>query len=146
MTRPDSDRFRVVARRSHPVHARRALDLESLLEYRWVLPVASPVVRRALVRLFHAHELASPEPAFESNYMSLCLTALKAHDYLGWMSELQLRQAQDPDLVPVVLDSAQLERRAGLLTRRGERLMPAARALVAELKSACALAFDPLAA
>jgi len=128
------------------VHARRALDLEALLEYHWVLPVASPVVRRALVRLFHAHELASPEPAFESNYMSLCLTALKAHDYLGWMSELQLRQVRDPDLVPVALGTAQLERRAGLVTRRGERLMPAARALVAELHSECSRAFGPLAA
>lgn len=138
-----TDHFQVVARRGHPVHRQRKLTLERLLEYPWVLPTATPMVRRTLEKLYLGRDLPAPEPALETNYMSLCLSAVKGHDYLSWMSELQLRLLRDPQLVPVSLPEARVMRRAGLVTRRDEQLAPAARALVAELKQICDQDFRP---
>ena len=132
-----TDRFQVIARREHPVHRRRGLTLASLLEYEWVLPVSSPVLRRSLERLYHRHSLPAPEPMLETNYMSLCLAALSNHDYLSWASELHLEVGHSPDIVPVKLPDARLGRRAGLATRRGETLVPPAQAFVARLRAVC---------
>ena len=132
-----TDRFQVIARREHPVHRRRDLTLRGLLEYEWVLPVSSPVLRRSLERLYHQHSLPAPEPMLETNYMSLCLAALSNHDYLGWASELHLEVGHSPGIVPVKLPEARLRRRAGLATRRGETLAPAAQAFVSRLRAVC---------
>ena len=132
-----TDRFQVIARRKHPVHRRPGLTLANLLEYQWVLPVSSPVLRRSLERLYHQHSLPAPEPMLETNYMSLCLNTLSTYDYLSWASELHLEAGHSPDIIPVELPEARLMRRAGLVTRRGETLAPAARAFVSELQAVC---------
>jgi LysR family transcriptional regulator of gallate degradation len=132
------DRVALIARRGHPLAGRRHVTDADLAGYPWVLSRAGTPLRESLEAFFHARDVPPPQPAVETGDLALLRGLLVESDMLTVLSAHQLHhEIATGQLAVLRYDMAGLERRIGLITRRGAHLSPGANALLGEI-DACA--------
>jgi len=72
----------VVARRQHPLAARRSVSLEDMQQYTWMLPYARRDSYEAVVNTYTKHGLRPPEHILYSDTATVGLELLATEDYI----------------------------------------------------------------
>ena len=133
------DRVALVARSGHPLAGRRQVGDADLAGYPWVLSRAGTPLRESLEAFFRARDVAPPQPAVETGDLALLRGLLVESDMLTVLSAHQLHhEIATQQLAVLPYDMAGLERRIGLITRRGAHLSPGASALLGEIDTVSA--------
>jgi LysR family transcriptional regulator of gallate degradation len=133
------DRVELIARRGHPLANKRKVHAADLDGYPWVLSRAGTPLRESLEAFFRARGMTPPVPAVETGDLALLRGLLVESDMLTVLSAHQLHHEIATDQLTVLpYDMAGLERRIGLITRRGAYLSPGANALLDEIDAASA--------
>lgn len=137
------DRVALVARSGHPLASRQhdgsQVSDADLGRYPWVLSRAGTPLRESLEAFFRARTVPPPQPAVETGDLALLRGLLVESDMLTVLSAHQLHhEIATAQLAVLPYDMAGLERRIGLITRRGAHLSPGASALLAEIESVSA--------
>jgi DNA-binding transcriptional LysR family regulator len=133
-----SDRLGVCCRAGHPLAARRQSTMRELLHYPWVKPPRVTRAQRRLNALFVANDLPPPTGAVESGSLALLLNVVRNSDALTFMVSKTLQTREGEGLVMLNVPGLTLSREAGIVTRRGGWLSPAAMHIIDELKVICA--------
>lgn len=133
------DRVALLARRGHPLAGRRRVTDGDLAGYPWVLSRAGTPLRESLEAFFRGRGVAPPQPAVETGDLALLRGLLVDSDMLTVLSAHQLHhEIATGQLAVLPYDMAGLERRIGLITRRGAHLSPGANALLDEIDTCAA--------
>lgn len=119
----------------HPVFALPEVTLAALLDYPWALPAASIPSRQWLEAVFQAQGLPGPHVQVSANSIPLLPALIARTGLLSFMSRRTLVQGSHGALREVPLAATTLIRTLGVTHRRGGYLSPAARRLVALLRS-----------
>ena len=79
-----------------------------------------------------------PVPAIETDVIPLKLALMRGSDYLSYHAAAHLASMDSGRIQPLDVPGTRAVRHAGLITRQGIELGPAAKALVAILERRCA--------
>jgi LysR family transcriptional regulator of gallate degradation len=133
------DRVALVARSGHPLAGRQHVNDADLGGFPWVLSRAGTPLRESLEAFFRARDVPPPQPAVETGDLALLRGLLVESDMLTVLSAHQLHhEIATGQLAVLPYDMAGLERRIGLITRRGAHLSPGAKALLGEIDAVSA--------
>lgn len=133
-----SDSLGVMCRDGHPLAGRRNLGAERLLEFQWAMPPDSTKTLRRLNALFVAANLRPPEVAVESESMAFLVQIVRHSDMISFTVSTTVSLPECQGLRFLRVPALAARREAGVITRKGGWLSPAAEAIVAELKKICA--------
>jgi DNA-binding transcriptional LysR family regulator len=135
-----SDSAAVIARPDHPLAGRRQLLPADLLGQRWVLARRRELERRALDDLFLDAGFKPVEAEIETTSAVLLKTVVMQGDYLSFLPRELIHWEEQAGLLTVLPVTAPAwERLVGVTARRRGTLTSAARTLVRELKTRCAV-------
>lgn len=129
----------VVARSGHPLERKRNLGLRDLVDQTWVLPPLGNVLRDRLAELFLEQRLELPHRVVETSAFPLITSLLQMGDMVAPLATEVVRpycEAGVLSVLPLPFDPRLGA--AGILTRREDRLSPAASAALAELRETAA--------
>ena len=132
-----SDRLGVCCRKDHPLAGRHQLGMPDLLAYPWAMPPKATRAHRRFDALLIAHDLAPPQSALETGSLALLLNVVRQSDALTFTVSKTLQIPEGADLVMLDVPGLTVAREAGIVTRRGGWLSPAARHLVEVLRAIC---------
>jgi len=132
-----ADEYCVIADVGHPLRRRRAVRPEDLLGYPWILPAASTYMVGRLRHLLQAAGLPLPIAAIETDVIPLKLALMRGSDYLSYHAAAHLASIDSGCIQPLDAAGTRAVRHAGLITRQGIELGPAATTLVAILERRC---------
>lgn len=133
-----ADEYCVIADIGHPLRRRKAVRPEDLLAYPWILPSASTYMVGRLHHRLRAAGAPLPVPAIETDVIPLKLALMRGSDYLSYHAAAHLASMGPGRIQPLDVPGTRAVRHAGLITRQGIELGPAASALVAALERRCA--------
>ena len=125
------------ARVGHPLVKRKALSWDELAPQTWILPPKGNVMRNQFTQLFLERQLALPTDVVESSSLPVITSLLQMSDMIAPLAREPVRPyciagALEP--LPFELDLKLGP--AGIVTRRGDRLSPGARAMLQALREA----------
>lgn len=133
------DKAALVARAGHPLAAHARLTLEDLAGYPWALSRAGVPLRESLGQFFARAGVPAPQPAAETGDLALLRGLLLESDMLTVLSAHQLyHEVSTGQLVVLPFEMQGMERRIGVMTRRGAHLSPGAQALLDEIERVAA--------
>jgi DNA-binding transcriptional LysR family regulator len=123
------------ARVGHPLVKRKALSWNELAPQTWILPPKGNVMRNQFTQLFLERKLALPTDVVESSSLPVITSLLQISDMIAPLAREPVRPyciagALEP--LPFELDLKLGP--AAIVTRRGERLSPGARAMLQALR------------
>lgn len=131
-----TDEVVIVARASHPLASRGAVDFADLIDQRWILPRRSDMLRARLEVMFG--EAALPPPVTVVDYASAgfaCRMLLEA-DVVSFLPRRLLQEEFDRgSLVELMPERGCWTREIGILSRRRTQPSPAARLLMDGLRA-----------
>jgi DNA-binding transcriptional LysR family regulator len=133
-----ADRLGACCRSGHPLTAKRSLKMRDLLDFPWLKPPRVTRAQSRLNALFIANDLPLPKATVESGSLGLLLNVLRQSDALTYMVSKTLLTREGEGLVMLNVPGLTLSREAGIITRRGGWLPPAALHVIEELKIVCA--------
>lgn len=133
-----SDRLGVCCRRGHPLTRRRRVNMHDLLQYPWIKPPHSTRAHRRLDSLFVSNDLPPPSSVLESGSVALQFNLLRQSDALATTVSKTLQTPEGDGLVMLNVPELALSRDAGVITRKGGWVSPAAAEIIGELKIICA--------
>jgi LysR family transcriptional regulator of gallate degradation len=133
-----SDRLGVCCRRGHPLTRRRRVSMRDLLQYPWIKPPHSTRAHRRLDSLFVSNDLTPPKTVLESGSVALQLNVLRHSDALATTVSKTLQTQEGDGLVMLNVPELALSRDAGVITRKGGWVSPAAAEIIDGLKMVCA--------
>lgn len=129
----------IVARKGHPLLARKRLKLQDLVDASWVLIRTSVVARRNVEARWSERGLPPPRVAIEVDSSAVHLRELiRRSDLLTLMGESDLRSDLGRGLAPLPLDDARWTRMVGYMTRENSYLPPLAERFIELLVRVCA--------
>jgi DNA-binding transcriptional LysR family regulator len=125
------------ARVGHPLAGRHTLSWEELAPQTWILPPKGNVMRNQFTQLFFERQLALPTNVVESSSLPVVTSLLQISDMIAPLAREPVR----PYCIAGALEPLPFEfdlklGPAGIVTRRGERLSPGARAMLQALREA----------
>lgn len=133
-----ADEYCVIADVGHPLRRRKAIRAEDLLAFPWILPSASTYMVGRLHHQLRAAGVPMPIAAIETDVIPLKLALMRGSDYLSYHAAAHLASMDSGRIQPLDVPGTRAVRHAGLITRQGIELGPAANALVAILERRCA--------
>ena len=133
-----SDELGVCCRADHPLAARRRVAMRDLLRYSWVLLPRTTRAQRRLAALFATHDLAPPQDVIETNSHAFLLNLLRHSDALTFTVSKTVEVEEGAGLVMLNVPHLKVRREAGIVTRRGSWLSPAAARVIDHLTAICA--------
>jgi DNA-binding transcriptional LysR family regulator len=133
-----SDRFGVSCRAGHPLTKRRRLAMRDLLPYPWVTSPRTTRSHRRLDALFLAQNLPPPRSAIETGSVAFLINTLRHSDALTFTTSKTLATREGADLAMLDVPQLRVTRQAGIVTRTGGWLPPAALLIIDALKAICA--------
>lgn len=131
-----ADRAAVIARRGHPLLARReALTAADLVDQHWILATKVELERLALDQVFLEAGLAPPEDPIETTSAVLMKTLVMQSDFLTFLPrELVYWEERAGFLTPLSLVGLSWQRNVGVTMRARAGLNPAAQVLIKTLQ------------
>ena len=133
-----ADEYCVIADVGHPLRQRKVMRPEDLLAYPWILPSQSTYMVGRLHHMLRAAGVPMPVSAIETDVIPLKLALMRGSDYLSYHAVAHLASMDSGRIQPLDVPGTRAVRHAGLITRQGIELGPAAKALVAILDRRCA--------
>ena len=124
-----TDTISVVARRDHPLRAKRKPAPASTLDYSWVLPGRDVLSRQRLEALFRVAGLEPPIAKIESDSISFIAAVLRESDMLSFATSQILRNEMG-GVAPLLIPGLSMTRSAGILFRSSAGITPATQALI----------------
>jgi DNA-binding transcriptional LysR family regulator len=119
------DEVVVVAARGHPLCG-RAVSIEELALYRWVLPGRSVAMRQWLDKVFEAHGLLGPQVQIETNSIVMLPRLIAESELLSFTSTRNLSMERiGRQVEPLMLEATTMRRHLGVVRRRDSYLSPA---------------------
>jgi len=128
------DEVVVAARTGHPIFKSRRVNLESLLEYPWVLPKPEAPSRQWLDTAFTSRGLPAPRVQIEANSIPLLPQLIAGTNLLSFVSRHTIASERRARLREVRPSLLMLRRELGVSSRSGGYLSPVARRLLALLQ------------
>jgi DNA-binding transcriptional LysR family regulator len=130
------DRAAVIARRGHPLLARReALTAADLIGQHWILATKVELERLALDQVFIEAGLAPPQDPIETTSAVLMKTLVMQSDFLTFLPrELVYWEERGGFLAPLNLMGPSWQRNVGVTMRARAGLNPAAQVLIKMLQ------------
>lgn len=126
----------VIASRAHPVLRRRAVRLEDLLAYGWVLAPLSVGTRQWLERVFADRGLPAPQVQIETNFILTMPSLIHQTELLTFTSRRHVGITDTgASLREVKLKETTMRRKFDVVFRRESYLSPAARRLISMLRA-----------
>jgi len=120
----------------HPVFALPRITMESLLAWRWVLPVNTIVSRQWLDAAFRSRGLPTPTAQIDANSIPLLPRLIARTHLLSFLSRHTLNASSAKSVLrEVPLKETTLRRHLGVTYRKEGYLSPAAQRLVTLLRS-----------
>jgi LysR family transcriptional regulator of gallate degradation len=130
------DKAALVARVGHPLAQKKKLRIADLQAYPWVLSRPGAPLRESFGQFFQQRGVEPPEPAVETGDLALLRGLLMSSDMLTVLSAHQLHyEVATSQLAVLPFDMPGLERKIGVMTRKGTHLAPGARALLDEMET-----------
>lgn len=130
----------VFARASHPLARKRRVQLADLARQAWVLPPPGNVLRDRLAVIFSEHGLTLPTQDVETAALPVIVSLLREVDMVSVLADEVVQAELDagvlvrlPVTLPLQLGAA------GIVTRRGHLLAPAAQVLLTMLRETAGL-------
>lgn len=133
-----ADTLGVCCRRGHPLAAGATHTPQNLLAYPWVMPPPSTRAQQRLNALFVAADLPPPRIVAETESMAFLLRLLVNSDALSFTVSSTAELVDAADIVMLDVPALAARRSAGIITRQGSWMSPAAGAVVRELRAICA--------
>ncbi|PZO81197.1 MAG: hypothetical protein DI629_05090 [Mesorhizobium amorphae] len=133
-----SDRLCICCRAGHPLAGRKALALADLNGLSWAMPPEATRAFQRLQALFVSLDLPVPDVAVHTESMAFLLQMVRFSDAVTFTVSTTLRTPEAKGLVMLHVPELAAVRSAGVVTRQGFRLAPAAEAIVEELAVICA--------
>lgn len=133
-----SDSLGVMARAGHPLAGQRNVPITRLLDFPWASPPEATRAQQRLRALFTAMDLPPPEPVLETESMAFLIQFVRQSDALTFTVSTTLRIHESEDMVMLHTPQWATTRRAGVITRKGGWLSPAAQAIIDQLQQICA--------
>ena len=128
-----TDTISVVARRDHPLRAKRSLRPNGTLAYLWALPGRDVLSRQRLEALFRVAGLEPPTATIESDSISFIAAVLRGSDMLSFATS-QILHNEMHDIEPLPIPGLTMTRSAGILLRSSAGITPATQALIESTK------------
>lgn len=128
------DTLSIVARRDHPLRAKRRLHAANALEYPWILPSRSVLSRRRLEALFRVAGLEPPDPNIEADSIPFIAGVLRNSDMLSFMTSQIVRTDLD-GVTTLTVPGLCSVRSAGILFRASTGSLPATRTFIEAIKN-----------
>ena len=130
------DRAAVIARRGHPLLARReALTAADLIDQHWILATKVELERLALDQVFMEAGIAPPEDPIETTSAVLMKTLVMQSDFLTFLPrELVYWEERAGFVAPLNLIGPAWHRNVGVTLRARAGLNPAAQVLIKTLQ------------
>jgi len=128
-----TDTITVVARRAHPLRAKRRPQPAGTLAYSWVLPGRDVLLRARLEALFRVAGLEPPSARIEADSISFIAAVLRDSDMLSFATSQALRSEMG-GVAPLHIPGLTMTRSAGILFRSTMGLAPATRAFIEAIK------------
>jgi LysR family transcriptional regulator of gallate degradation len=129
------DKAALVARTGHPLASRKKIGLADLAAFPWVLSRTGTPLRASLEQFFQRQGVPVPQPAVETGDLALLRGLLVSSDMLTVLSAHQLHyEIETGQLTVLPYEMRGMERKIGVMTRKGAHLSPGASTLLAELK------------
>lgn len=134
-----ADSAALIARAGHPLARRKKLSLRDLDGYPWVLSRAGTPLRDSIEQFFRDSHWPAPRPAVETGDLALLRGLLVGSDMLTVISAHQLQhEIATGQLTTLPFAMRGMERRIGLMQRKGAHLSPGARALQEAIEAVAA--------
>jgi DNA-binding transcriptional LysR family regulator len=134
------DAHAVVVRAGHPLAGRRSLTLADAIDFTWVLPPAGNVMRDRLNTEFLKAGLSLPAHVVETPSLPVIVSLLQGSDMIAPLATEVIRPHCEAGVLSVLEVPIDLRLGVGgIITRRGQRLPPAAQAMLAALRAAAGL-------
>lgn len=133
-----TDTLGVVCRASHPLVGRKRLAPRDLLAYPWVMPPHRTRAHQRLSALFVSADLPVPTIAVTTESMALLLRLLASCDALTFTVSTTVTLPEAAGLVMLDVPQLAAKRAAGIITRKGAWVSPAAQSIIEDLRAICA--------
>ncbi|TAK86672.1 MAG: LysR family transcriptional regulator [Betaproteobacteria bacterium] len=131
------DRFRLVARRQHPLAGRTRVTWSDLREYPWVLPPVGSLLREPLEVTFEEHGLAIPRNQIETLSVHVISGYVESTDAIGCLREAVAHRYQALGALAVLpLDLPKMLGPVGMTWSRERLLSSSARLMMKCLENA----------
>ncbi len=111
------DRYRIVVRRSHPLARRKAIKVDELAEYDWILPGAGNP-RRRVVELLFSDAAQQPRIAIETSSIAAHKAILASSDRITLLTESEIKERSD-SLIALPFEGLAARRPEGFAIRKG---------------------------
>lgn len=128
-----TDEAVVIASHNHPIFDGPP-SMAELCRYGWVLPPRATSSRQWVDAAFAAHGLPAPRVQIEANSISLLPRLIASSSLLSFIARETLEFGRNVYLREVPLAETTMQRRIGVMLRRGGYLSPAAQAMVELLR------------
>jgi DNA-binding transcriptional LysR family regulator len=125
----------IIASAEHPLARRGGVDLEDLVDQRWILPPDGDLVRDRLFSMFLRRHLAPPTNIVETQSLPVMTSLLQQGDYVAALPEQAVQSCCKAGTVEVLVRNLPLAIGGfGLVTRRHDELSPVAQRLFNTLR------------
>lgn len=129
----------IVARRGHPLVARRTVALEDLQKYPWIFSVGTLEFRRNFIRMFEERRLEVPRSMIESDSLDVTKASLLRTDFLTLLPRQAIAAEERAGLLALVpFDSPAWSREVAVVYRRRGVRFGLLETLLEELRRAAA--------
>lgn len=123
------DTISIIARRGHPLRAKRRLHASDTLKYPWILPGRDVLSRMRLDALFRVLGMESPEPNIEVDSIPFIAGVLRDSDMLSFMT-LQIVRSSMEGVAPLHIPNLSTVRSAGVIFRSSAAAAPATKTFI----------------
>jgi DNA-binding transcriptional LysR family regulator len=133
------DAHDAVVRAGHPLLGRTGLALADTTEFTWVLPPSGNIMRNRMNTEFIKAGLGLPAHVVETASLPVIMSLLQNSDMIAPLATEVIRPACEAGTLARLPLAVDLRLGVGgIITRRGQRLMPAAQAMLEALRHAAA--------
>lgn len=128
------DEVVVIARRHHPLHRRRRVDLAELAKQHWIISKSGSLLADWLDSQWRHAGIAAPAPTAQTDSIATLLSLVASTDLITFHSWSTIRRSPlHGELRPLRSSPLKWRRRLGVTYREGGYLPAAARQLIEEL-------------
>ncbi len=127
------DTVTIVARKDHPLRAKRRPTAANTLEYPWILPGRDVLSRMRLEALFRVAGLEAPEATVEADSIPFIAEVLRDSDMLSFMTS-QIVRTDMNGIAPLTIPGLFTVRSAGIMFRASAGSSPATRTFIEAIK------------
>jgi DNA-binding transcriptional LysR family regulator len=133
------ERHAVIVGGQSSLAGKRDVQLDDLVQCPWILPPPDSVLRERLMGLFVQRGLPVPPNVIQTRSLPVITNLLRATDAVAVLQHEAVRPLCESGFLSILIEDLGLEVGCfGIITRKGHKLSPGARALLDSLRAAAA--------